>query len=378
MSDHDPWESAMSRDFDTRVRDLHEAPLGLADVQDRARSLRRRRRATVAGAALATVAIVLPTALLAGLPGTEDRSGPGPAEAPTTPGETASVEPTYLAEGIWHRADGSEVPLPEEDYYDAVVWEDQLVALRSLDDQGRTSADIIDAQGSVTDSFETEGGVAVNEAGTTLAWLDTDRRIMTRWEGGEAAISDPGVPGRVVAVTGGPDCHEAADGCRVFTDTKAYDSHGMADTRVPGQVKVNDARDDQITATDEVSDDGSCGGVYDDAARRFRVHGCEHTYDEIAPGGGYVVGLPSYLDGIGPGRAAILDADDGTELARYDDTMVMRTAWVDESRLLITAYDYDESRWHLLTLAADGTVTEVVDPVAGEDLASPFVPVEGG
>lgn len=371
MTDDNAWESAMSRDFDARVRGLHESPLGLADIKGAARTIRRRRRTAVAGAALAAAAIVVPTALLAGLPGDSD-AGPGPAQDPTV---TDEVHASYLADGVWHRGDGDEVDLPRDDYYGAVVWDDQLVALRSEGDQGRSAADVIDEQGAVVDSFETDGGVVVNEAGTTLAWTDPDRRIMTRWDGGEVAMSQPGASGQVVAVTGGPDCHEGADGCRVFTESTAYDSHGIAEPPAPGRAVVNDAAAGMLTVTDEITDDSSCGGVYDEAAGSLRFRSCEHTHADIAPGAAYVVGLPSYLDGIGPGRAAILDADDGTELAYYDDATVIETAWVDESRLLIDAYDYDEGVWRLVMLAADGTVTEVADPVPGQDLDNAFVPI---
>ena len=37
MNDHtDPWETEMSREFDQRVRDLHEAPLTLDQVKGKA------------------------------------------------------------------------------------------------------------------------------------------------------------------------------------------------------------------------------------------------------------------------------------------------------------------------------------------------------
>ncbi|QYJ02579.1 hypothetical protein KUV85_09525 [Nocardioides panacisoli] len=379
MSDHDPWESAMSRDFDARVRDLHEAPLDLRDVRDTARSIRRRRRATAAGGVLAAAAIVVPVALLAGLPGTEDRSGPGPAEDPTTPGETAVVEPaepTYLAEGTWHRADGSTVDVPDEGYNEAVIWDNRLVALRW--DGDNSIADVITEDGTVVESFAVQtGSIAVNEEGTTLAWTDGDGEIMVRWEDGRRTVGverGRAVGSPVIAVTG--DCSAGPTECTIYTKHAAYTAGpGTVEPPLGGRPTYNDARAGLLTLTEEVSDDSSCGSIFDITGDDRRVRGCEHTFAGIAPGGEYVLGLPSYLDGIGPGRAAILDAATGTELARYDDTTVMRTAWVDESRLLIDAYDYDDRVWRLLTLAPDGSVTQVAGPVPGEDMDNPFTVV---
>lgn len=369
-NDETAWESAMSSDFDARVRDMHEAPLALDDIKDAARTIRRRRRTAVAGAVLAVTAIVVPAALLAGPSGDSD-AGLDLAQDPTADDQ---AEPSYLADGVWHRTDGGEVTLPAANYNRAVAWNDHLVALRQVDEQGRTLADVIDETGHVTDTFETTGGVAVNEPGTTLAWLDEDGRIIVRWDGGEAAVSDPGVQSWVRAVTGGPDCRAA--GCAVFTERFAYSSDGTVAPVAPEEPTVNDAGSGLVSVTDEVTDGSSCGGVYEESTRSLRFRTCgEHTYDEIAPGGAYVLGLPDYLDGIGPGRAAILDAEDGTELARYDAATVIAAAWVDASRLLIEAYDYDARAWRLVMLAADGTVTKVAGPVTGEDLEHVFVPI---
>ncbi len=44
MNHHtDPWETEMSREFDQRVRDLHEAPLTLDQVKGKAGRIRRTR-----------------------------------------------------------------------------------------------------------------------------------------------------------------------------------------------------------------------------------------------------------------------------------------------------------------------------------------------
>ncbi len=83
MNDHtDPWEAEMSREFDQRVRDLHEAPLTLDHVKGKAGRIRRTRRLAVAGGALAAAAVIVPIVVFAGGNLTDD-SGPEPAPKPT-------------------------------------------------------------------------------------------------------------------------------------------------------------------------------------------------------------------------------------------------------------------------------------------------------
>ena len=83
MNDHtDPWETEMSREFDQRVRDLHEAPLTLDQVKGKAGRIRRTRRVAVAGGVLAAAAVIVPIVVFAGGNLTND-SGPEPAPKPT-------------------------------------------------------------------------------------------------------------------------------------------------------------------------------------------------------------------------------------------------------------------------------------------------------
>ncbi len=72
----------MSREFDQRVRDLHEAPLTLDRVKGKAGRIRRTRRLVAAGGALAAAAVIVPIMVFAGGNLTDD-SGPEPAPKPT-------------------------------------------------------------------------------------------------------------------------------------------------------------------------------------------------------------------------------------------------------------------------------------------------------
>jgi hypothetical protein len=158
----DPWESEMSREFDKRVRDLHEAPLTFDNVKDKAMAIRRNRRIAVAGGILAAAAVVVPVAVLAGnglgdsneIPPTS--SSPSPTQAtdsndPTPPTEApvTTVGVGYLEGKTWHRADGSTVAL-DEAYFSAVELGDQLIAMSNTN--GKLTVDVVDPDGTVVSS----------------------------------------------------------------------------------------------------------------------------------------------------------------------------------------------------------------------------------
>ena len=110
-NEHDDtrWESAMSRDFDARVRDLDEAPLDLDAVKGKAVTIRRKRRIAVAGGVLAAAAVAVPVAVVAAnsapdtSPDVPVATNSGTA-SPTRGTDTGDVD--YVEGDTWHRADG--------------------------------------------------------------------------------------------------------------------------------------------------------------------------------------------------------------------------------------------------------------------------------
>lgn len=393
MNDRDDkaWESAMSRDFDARVRALHEAPLDLASVKGKAMTIRRNRRVAIAGGVLAAAAVIIPVAVIAADNGvgnapeapvaTNSRGSDSP--SPTTP-TTATTGVDFLQGDTWHRADGTDVTLPH-DYDSAVVWDDQLVATR-YDGEVFSVADVIDADGTVVDSFDTTAAVAVNDTHTTIAWIDTDGTVMTRWDGGEVSMGDvdlaaagEGVAWSVGAVTGGPDCHEAVDGCVVYLNSgvgkgsTAYDSHGIQDSPVPGALKFFDATDDgRVAALTEVADDHTCGGLWDSGAGDFTWETCDYQVQQVSPGGQYVAAPPSYFDGLGPTSISVLDAATGEETGRFapEGGYIGWWAWSADDRLVFSTYD--GASWHLMAMKPDGEIEELTDPVKAGDEGNPF------
>jgi hypothetical protein len=391
--DNTEWEAAMSRDFDARVRHLHEAPLDLGSVKGKARTIRRNRRAAVAGGVLGIAAVITPIAVLAGngSPQTEEPDfAPNPSQSATDP---VAAGPDYLLDGVWHQADGDEVALPgqPQDYDAAVLWGDRLVATR-LDGEVFSAADVIAPDGTIVNTLSVAGDVAVNDAGTTIAWVEPDGTVMTAWDGGEVSVGsvDLAASGETIAwsaaaVTGGPDCNEAADGCTVFLNNglngapTALSSHGSDENPVAEALEYADATDDGVVSiiTAHNEDTSVCSGIADLDGGRVRET-CDFLVDRFSPDGRLVAAVGSYQSGTGPTSISVLDATTLEETpARYgvEGGYVGSWAWGADGRLFFDAYD--GARWHLFALSMDGAVEELGDPVRGEAFGpSPIVFVQ--
>ena len=380
------WEEAMSRDFDARVRDLHEAPLDISSVKSKAGRIKRNRRVAVAGGVLGVAAIITPVAVLVN--GDSSTRGTEPDFAPSGPSDVSdstTQSPEYVLDDKWHQADGDIVRL-DRDYDSAVLWNDQLVATY-FDGEVFLVADVIDADGAVVDSFRTTGPVAVNEAGTTIAWIDTDGAVQTDGPGGrlslgsvDLAAAGEGIAWSVAAITGGPDCNEEVDGCMVYVnsgmgeESRSFDSHGINDIVAPGVTKVLDATDDGVVSViDEVTEDlDTCGGLLDQVDTTLRWRTCDFQAQQISPDGAYVAAPPSQYDGLGPTSISVLDAETGEETGRFspEGGFVAEWEWTPDNLLMFTTYD--GANWHLMTLAPNGEIAEIADPVKGGDVDNPF------
>lgn len=398
-NDDTPWEEAMSRDFDARVRDLHEAPLDFDSVKGKARRIRRNRRAAVAGAVVGVAAIVTPIAVIASTNGQNHAKEPGfsnPSVSDTsTTAPTGTDVPTdYILKGEWHRADGSTVELPQNDqaYQSAVLWNDQLVATR-YDGEVYEVADVIADDGTVVDSFATTGPVVVNDSGTTIAWVGTDGKVMTAWDGDETDLgtvdlsaAGEAVAWTAVAITGGPDCHETVDGCMVFLDNHlgggptTYSSHGIVDNPIPGAKSYVDATTvggSHVTYIDTYNDDNSvCGALYDLETSKVAWQTCDFNPKAISPDGQYVAAGPNYASGLGDPQVNVLDAADGTSTGQYateSGYVSSDYAWSESNTLIFSSYD--GAKWHLFSMQPDGEATEL-ESARGPAESSPYVIVQ--
>jgi hypothetical protein len=392
----DPWESEMSREFDKRVRDLHEAPLTFDNVKGKAMTIRRHRRIAVAGGILAAAAVVVPIAVIAGngFGDTKDNIDPIVSPSPTKttdpndPSPTTEAPPdpvlgvSYLEGSTWHRADGSTVELDEE-YFSGVALGDQLVATSNAN--GKLKVDVIDADGSVADSFKTISYPVVNDDHTTIAYVATDGSLMTRWEDGEVGMGEGFVDGdTVAALTGGPNCNEEVDGCVLFVNhgngsaPELLSSHGIRDLVTPRAIKVNDTADSGLVAAQySFSDTGSCSEVFDSSKGANVFETCDARFFAFSPDASHLTGSDPYGDGIGLGYVSVFDATNGQEVTRFTpkDGFVRESVWEDAGHVLVNTYEQGE--WRVYRLGVDGTSELVVSSTEGDDVTPAFTLLGG-
>ncbi|WP_188113295.1 hypothetical protein [Nocardioides humilatus] len=394
-----PWEEAMSRDFDARVRDLHEAPLDFTSVKGKAQKIRRNRRAAVAGGVLGVAAIVTPVAVLAS---TNDGTSTEPPVVnqsdSTTPTPTQAADPVgpdWLQGRTWHQADGDEVELPEGDYQQAGIWNDQLVTLQAATEVF-PSMYVFDADGNPVGDPLQVAGFAISADQTILAYTTADGELITRWQGGQSTLaSDVGdsaggesFGGEPVSVIGTAPCEPESGACLVRINTSTSGCRGIGSSDVPLPVDARMCFDEQLAPTpeqafrslisysDEIKDDGVvCGGVAD--ADGFLWHGCDYEPQAISPDGQYVVGAPSIYDGLGWATISVLDAETGEQTGVFSPEggfVSSYVGWTPENQFLFSTYD--GAQWHLFSMdPADGGTTELAS-VAGSDVDNPYLPIQ--
>lgn len=392
----EPWEDAMSSEFDRRVRGLHAAPLSLDSVKGKAVTIQRNRRIAVAGGILAAAAVIIPVAVAAGNglgSSAPDDVAPATTGTPTAsdsatvdPTPTAS-EPSYIEGSTWHRSDGSVYELPAATYENVVELGDRLVA-GARDDEGNLSVDVIE-DGEVVDSFDGSGGSALvlNNDDTLAAFVTADGLLQVMWDGGERTLSDDVQGWSIRAVLGGPDCEDVetgGSGCRVIltddmatNDARSIDSHGIDDAAIPGVQFVNDVDDRGRVANLTVLEDfRECSAVYEPDTDQQTIESCEFRYTTFSSSGGYLLAEPAGTDGFGPAWVAAVDATTGEEVARFDlgdDNGPTGYAWVDDDTFVVRSFDFAAQTWTLHTMTiGDDEPTVVAGPVPGDEGDSPF------
>lgn len=374
---NDELTSRLSRQLHEQVDDWQAAPLSLEGVQGRARSIRRTRRAVAAGAVAAAVtAVVIPTTVLTGNLNRSDRVPPA-----TNPTETVPASPLglpFLQGRTLTLTDGTEVALPE-DYQGGAVLEGTVFGLRS-DGSGFLVLDQLDQGGEVADSVTLDSGLARNVDGTALAYV-TDGELVVRWDDGQTSL---GEVGRLhpVRLVGGPGCEESGPPCEVYLNdelggdrvvTSDGDNRPVEGDPVSVTDVSSDGRLSLITGVSELPEPGACSAVRDPEADREVHASCDYTFGIFSADGGLLSATHAYQDGFGDGWHAILDAETGEELARYESSSggITSSVWEDSRHLLVTSYE--DGRWRLTRLGADGSTETVLGPTRGAEDEPPFV-----
>jgi hypothetical protein len=390
MSDHnDPWETEMSRTFDRRVRDLHEAPLSFDQVRGRAGRIRRNRRIAVAGGIVAAAAVIVPVAAIGGSD-LFDRDSSRPPVADTDRNKTEHADDTsgsfgYIEDRTMHLPDGTTITT-EERYRGGVVLGDTVFAIRNDDETGQLYLDVVGEDAPLpVESTEVISGPVLNDDHTAVAYIESNGDLVTATESGEATTlaSGLGENSQLTALTG--DC--SAGECRAYVDDdvlgepRVYDQDGRNEVAVPGVIGVQDATADGLLAVQQsYSNEGSCSGVYDVTTSGDLWDTCDYYLLSLSPDGRYVEATHPYLDALGNAWTAILDSETGKELARFDrpQGIVTTSVWQDTDRLLVNHLDLRTNAWSVYRIGADGSSERVLGPQPGPDPeTSPYTLLEG-
>ena len=381
-------ERELGRQLHEQVDHRHDAPLDLGDVRGRAGRIRRNRRVAVGAGVAAALAVIVPTAVLAG-GGLNRSQEPDPVRLPAE--ERVAVHTKLTLDGVprgdapgieYFTADG--VVLPDEGLVE------QEVSWQALIPSERDGGWIAfgPARGEVrylSEEFEDQGG---SDAGDAL--VSSADRSYVAW-----TASEPGAQTLVLHATTESGTDRSWDFAAappvepvgvlgedrvVFTTTNQRTGEvtvGIAepDGSTSGFADVVDAvavsADGLVSVMTRSNPDGSgCFGIVDTAADPTAVawETCENSLGVFSPDGRYVVAGPAYLDGAGDRTLAVLDARTHREVATFDQprkgqVTIGQTAW--ESDDTAVAYVSDGPSEALLRFGVDGTLERATDVVQG-------------
>jgi hypothetical protein len=276
--------------------------------------------------------------------------------------------------------DRAPVDLPQA-YDSFTMVGDRFVGIYS-DVNGERMVDIVEGDGSVSLTEPVEGGLALSDIGTTVAYGTPAGTIETVWADDQVQLANNlGEPVSVAAVVGNGSCHEVDGGCRVFFNSntggtpRAADSHGIVDEFMKGALKVNDISPTGLIAVmTSAADETSCSGVYNEQHQRFVFKTCDNTLQTFSPDGGRLLAGPDYLDGIGDGSLAILDTATGDPVAQFeiDGGYIAGAQWEDDDHALVIVHT-DDVGWRILRVGVDGSVEMAAGPkVTVDDTQRPY------
>jgi hypothetical protein len=409
---HDDLTTELSRELRGRVDTMHGASLGLGDVQLRARSIRRRRTATAVIGAAAAVALIVPTAAVAGRNLKHDHSLPPatqsvePSPSPTTvaadphaaldvtglpTGETPAGG--YLYNSTLHLPDGETRPVPTTDpVVSYAVLADGAVVYLTRDDQGVTHVEVTDAHGVERGPYPATDGLSVDSNAFSAAWMGPDGHPRF-WN---AAFTQPGrmdahVPGtgyQIRAMTDGDCTVPSGSGCAVLVRTTDPSTGATRDWLALWNGTVTQAapsdrfvgltglgRDGEEVGLTRFSDTGSCSGVADRSGS-LAWKTCNHILLTLSPRSFYVSADAPYHDGPGSTVFAAYGAANGDLVFEHRSTeatqaFVQTSTWENDSYVLANVFQ--GGRWSVVRFGVDGSMEVSVPPVTGDVASSPIV-----
>jgi hypothetical protein len=421
MSAHDDdLTTELNRELHGRVDAMHGSSLGLADVQRKARSIRRRRTATAVVAAAAAVALIVPTAALA--THSSHRDEPAPSTQNPTPTQTttttadghqpapgvldvsdlptgAAPQMDYLYKGVLHMTDGSTAQVNTRYTPSRFVEMADGSRVWLTTDNGTPYVEIQDTDGTFHDPVASTFELNVNAEHSIVAWLTPDGQV-TIWEGWASQPRPLGTPvpgsewhlgpvtgvGHATPGKAGPDCR--ASSCTVIVDVPGatwqpweVSESGTQKLLDGGFASIADESGAGLTiGYTRITDSGNCsklagGGEFQGFAT------CKNTLESFSPDGQLILGLPAFPDGAGANQIAMYDLEGNRLFDRGSTPKVQpsfnQNEWEDNSHVLIPVYQ--EGAWSLVRVASDGSMEYAVTPRPGVDVTvNPYVLPTGG
>ncbi|MGC4112691.1 MAG: hypothetical protein QM747_20165 [Nocardioides sp.] len=413
MSDDD-LTGQLTRTLTRYADDMAGPSLPLAQVQGRARSIRRRRTAGAVVGAAAAVAVVVPTLALA-THGGGHRTEPLPSTQNTTsqtpsPSQSGVVRAPldvrglplgdapadgYLVGRTLHLPNGSTTRITTAAPVDAyVTLSDDTIVLHTRDAGGATAVEVIDSHGDHHGPYPATDGVVVDANHAAAGWVGTDghpyfwNEAATKPDRSDAQVSGGSFEARALADTcdsGGtsPDCamlvRTTAPSTGKATDWLASLSPGddtvqraAPDRRFVGLTDLSyDGREIGLT---RITDTGSCSGVAAGAAP-VTWKTCRHTLLAFSPRGSYLSADVNFHSGLGSSVFAAYDYL-GHQVFEYRSRLsvqatVTRSVWEDDAHVL--AIVYQDGRWYVVRFGVDGSRELAAGPLRGNDVDAPVV-----
>lgn len=395
MSNHDE-KDLLSRELHQRSVGVGGHPIGLDDVRDRARSIRRRRNAVRGVVAAVVLAVAVPVGL-----STTDLLGSSRTPAP--PVASGSVEPSPDTPAPTPGPDGS-FPLTVHGLAKGepaglpyvVAKSDQLVTPDGTFDLPESYSMITPYNGGwlavgssqhpeqivmLDDNFQVThtdpaGGydLAVSADGSHVAYTVRESKTEVMLVNAPTDGTDPVT--WMIEVPPGESLNPVAflDDDSVVYYTPAADIMGVARTGgtltpIDGFRRVDDASEatGMVSGLVSYGIDGGCSGVMDPATGQLRWKSCDYSDLRFSPDGRYVVADASYFDGPGSPTLTILDASTGDVVAHFSpvqrDTVVgvAQAVWEDDESVL--AFVDEGGDQAMVRLGIDGSIEAVTDVV---------------
>lgn len=362
-------QDMFERELTRRAEDVHGAPFSLADVRGRATSIKRRRRAAVAGGVAAAVALVAIVPAMLGGDGGPKSDGVDP--APPAPGNTA-----VLHDGTLTLPSGDTVALDVDnaDVQQLAVLTDGRIVVASSEPYG---IQVFNPDGTLQERYPAQVNALTTSADdSAVAWVggerisDRDVRVL------ESGVAEP------TLLPGIPAAGESTGfvSAVLAPDRLLVDGGNGTDAVLTPDATEPSGLDELVTVTD-VSPDGSlwavrypdqadpqfgCSGLWDPDAGEMVARSCDTALLEFAPDGQHLTGALGDNRTWGSVEVFDLDLEQVASLEPDRGSAVSDWAWSDADHLLVSEADPQGTAWRLVEVDIEAGEREVVaGPVGG-------------